>query len=82
MAAASQTLAALVRGFSGFKVIEKNLLAKKFFKSIIYSKESIELNLFLPPPAKSLTLIEAKMFKYKASNGVKENHFLSGGGEI
>jgi len=49
MAAASQTLAALARCFSGLKGIEKNLLVKKFFKSIIYSKESIELNLFLPP---------------------------------
>jgi len=52
MAAASQTLAALACGFSAVRGIEKNLLAKKFFKSIKYSKESMELNLF-SPPAKS-----------------------------
>jgi len=48
----AQTLAALACGFSAVRGIEKNLLAKKFFKSIKYSKESIELNLF-SPPAKS-----------------------------
>jgi len=31
------------------KGIEKNLLAKKFIKSIIYSKESIEINLLFSP---------------------------------
>jgi hypothetical protein len=41
MAAASQILAALARGFSAVRGIEKNLLAKKFFKSILYSKESV-----------------------------------------
>jgi hypothetical protein len=49
MAAASQTLTALARGFSGFRGIEKNLLAKKYIQSIKYCKESIELNLFLLP---------------------------------
>ena len=48
----AQTLAALARGFSGLKGIEKNLLAKKYIQSIKYCKESIELNLF-SPPAKS-----------------------------
>ena len=47
MAAASQTLSRLAAGLSSFRGFEKNLLAKKFFESIIYSKESIELSVSL-----------------------------------
>ena len=43
----SQTLSRLAAGLSSFRGFEKNLLAKKFFESIIYSKESIELSVSL-----------------------------------
>jgi len=48
MAAASQTLDLLVKSLSNLRGIEKNLLAKKFIKSIIYSIESIEINILFP----------------------------------
>ena len=48
----AQTLAAFVKSLRSKKEIEKNLLAQKFIKSIIYSKESIQLNLFFPPALK------------------------------
>jgi len=48
----AQTLASRLKSLFSSRGIEKNLLAKKFFKSIIYSKESIQLNLFSPPAEK------------------------------
>ena len=45
----AQTLAAFVKSRSSKKGIEKNLLVKKFIKSIIYSKESIQINIFSSP---------------------------------
>jgi len=52
MAAASQTLTSRLKSLSNSRGIEKNLLAKKFFKSIIYSKESIQIGLFYFQPQK------------------------------
>ena len=49
MAAASQTLSRLTTSLLNLRGIEKNLLAKKFIKSVIYSKESIQINLFDTP---------------------------------
>ena len=48
----AQTLAAFVQSLPGKQGIEKNLLAKKFIKSIIYSRESIQINLFYSPAQK------------------------------
>jgi len=48
MAAAWQTLDLAVKSLSESRGIEKNLLAKKFIKSIIYSIESIEINFLFP----------------------------------
>jgi hypothetical protein len=48
LATASQTLAAAVSDFSGKRGLEKNLFCRRIFKSIIYSKESIAINLFGP----------------------------------
>jgi len=42
----TQTLRRLTKSLQSFRGIEKNLLAKKFIKSIIYSKESIGINIF------------------------------------
>jgi len=47
-----KTLASLTKPFQSCRGIEKNLLAQKFIKSIIYSKELIQLNLFSPPVQK------------------------------
>jgi len=44
-----QTLDLAVKSLLEKKGIERNLLAKKFIKSIIYSKESIEINLLFSP---------------------------------
>jgi len=43
-----QTLDLLVKSLLNLRGIEKNLLAKKFIKSIIYSIESIEINFRFP----------------------------------
>ena len=48
----AQTLASRLKSLSSSRGIEKNLLAKKFFKSIIYSKESIQIGLFYSQPQK------------------------------
>ncbi|MFH1504118.1 MAG: recombinase family protein, partial [Candidatus Omnitrophota bacterium] len=45
----AQTLAAFTKSLPQKRGIEKNLLAQKLIKSIIYSKKSIQLNLFSPP---------------------------------
>jgi len=46
---ASQTLAIFVQSLKSCPKTQRNLLAQKFIKSIIYSKESIEINLSIPP---------------------------------
>jgi hypothetical protein len=43
----AQTLDLAVKSLFSSRGIQRNLLAKKFFKSIIYSKESIQINLFV-----------------------------------
>ncbi len=48
----AQTLTSRLKSLSNSRGIEKNLLAKKFFKSIIYSKESIQIGLFYFQPQK------------------------------
>jgi len=48
MVVAAQTLDLLVKSLLNLRGIEKNLLAKKFIKSIIYSIESIEINFSFP----------------------------------
>ena len=45
----AQTLNCLLKSLQISRGIEKNLLAKKFIKSIIYAKESIQINLFYRP---------------------------------
>ena len=40
------------KALSEFRGVERNLLARKFFQSIQYSKESIQINLFYPNPAR------------------------------
>jgi hypothetical protein len=47
----SQTLAAFVKSISEKNGLEKNLFCRRFIKSIIYSKESIQINLFLSAAA-------------------------------
>jgi hypothetical protein len=44
----AQTLAAAVSDFSGKRGLEKNLFCRCLFQGIIYSKESILINLFSP----------------------------------
>ena len=46
----AQTLAAAVSDFSQKRGLERNLFCRRRFESIIYSKESIRLNLFARPP--------------------------------
>jgi hypothetical protein len=48
LAAVSQTLAAFVKILSENNSLEKNLFCRRFIKSIIYSRESIQINLFSP----------------------------------
>jgi len=64
-AAASQPLNRLAKSLLNLRGIEKNLLAKESIKSIIYSTNSIELNLFSPPRQKQKTGAEGagKMFR-------------------
>jgi hypothetical protein len=44
----AQTLVAFVKSFSQKQGLEKNLICRRLIKSIIYSKESIQINLFSP----------------------------------
>jgi len=44
---ASQTLAAFVQSLKSCPKIQRNIFAKKYIKSIIYSKNSIQINLFV-----------------------------------
>jgi hypothetical protein len=48
MKAASQTLSLAAKSLQSLRGIEKNILVKKFFESIIYSINSIQINLFYP----------------------------------
>ena len=45
----AQTLSRLTKSLLNLRGIEKNLLAKKYIKSIKYCKESIQINLFYSP---------------------------------
>jgi len=59
MAAASQTLSRLATSLLNLRGIEKNLRAKESIKSIIYSPNFIELNLFSSPRQKEKTGAES-----------------------
>ena len=65
MAVASQTLSRLAKPLLNLRGIEKNLLARESIKSIIYSPNFIELNLFSFPRQKQKTGAESagKMFR-------------------
>jgi site-specific DNA recombinase len=54
----AQTLAAFVKSLSQKQGLEKNLLCRRFIKSIIYSKESIQINLFSPLASKEKSSAE------------------------
>jgi len=75
MAAASQTLASRLKSLSSSRGIEKNLLAKKFFKSIIYSKESIQLNLFFLPAGRQVFLAKNKNISAEGGEVSKNSSF-------
>lgn len=55
----SQTLRRLTKSLVQKRGIEKNLFIKKFIKSIIYSTNSIQVNLFSPPREKEKTGAES-----------------------
>ena len=60
-----QTLDLAVKSLSESRGIERNLLAKKFIKSIIYSIESIEINFLFPPRKnkKAVQELDGKMVR-------------------
>jgi hypothetical protein len=64
--AVSQTLAAAVQDFSLKRGLEKNLFCRRLFQGIIYSKESIRINL-VPPAAESAAANEFIPDPVKAS---------------
>jgi len=50
--AASQTVASFVQSLKSCPKIQRNIFAEKYIKSIIYSKNSIQINLFVSPRPK------------------------------
>jgi len=84
MAAASQTLSRLTKSLSFARGIEKNLLAKEYIKSIFYSKESIQINLFYSLEScageKEKTLTKSQGFSIKKENrsplGLSSNYII------
>jgi len=69
----AQTLSRLTTSLSNLRGIEKNLLAKKFIKSIFYSKESIQINIFCSPKnsagGKEKTPTECRGISIKKNTG-------------
>ncbi|MBU1923676.1 MAG: recombinase family protein [Candidatus Omnitrophica bacterium] len=73
----AQTLAAFVKSSPFKKGVEKNLLAQKFIKSIIYSKESIEIDIFSPASTPLSTSLQPR--KGFRPRGKKEKIPAEGG---
>jgi len=48
----AQTLSRAAKALTDFRGVERNLLAKEFFQSIEYTKDSIQINLFYPDSAR------------------------------
>jgi len=72
-AAASQTLGLCAQSLQSCRGIERNLLAKKLFQSIIYSKESIQINTFYPNSARASAGWRLAPYYAEASKGVSVN---------